>query len=314
SGYWKKGNKFISSNLPLKPDKEYDQRTKILGDLKSGNCTMLMSDVRVTDIGPFYFKVIIPGYEHFSFENNPVSINVTRIPDPPSLTVLVGKKVSASCSVIHSCPTMPPRITWNHAGAIKRRLKKLDQWKWESVTTLIFRPAASDFNKPLKCTVIYNGGKRAMSSTILKRLNKNWRWTVPQVPQIHSDMKGFRVMELKLWLSFLKLSIMHVAHDVQAIDWSVDIPSTIPAVEGSCLVIPCTYTYPSDRFKTSLPPLNGYWKKGKKIISSNLPLKLDKEYDQRTKLLGDLKSGNCTMLMSDVRATDIGPFHFRIVI
>ncbi|XP_068999179.1 myelin-associated glycoprotein-like [Embiotoca jacksoni] len=175
SGYWKKGKKIISSNLPLKLDKEYDQRTKLLGDLKSLNCTMLMSDVRATDIGPFHFRIVIPGFNQFSFINNRVSINVTRIPDPPSLTVMVGKKVSASCSVIHSCPTMPPQLTWNHAGAIKRRLKKLDQWKWETVTTLIFRPSASDFKKPLNCTVIYSGGKRAMSSTILKRLKKNWK-------------------------------------------------------------------------------------------------------------------------------------------
>ncbi|XP_068999181.1 myelin-associated glycoprotein-like [Embiotoca jacksoni] len=169
NGFWMRGHEIISSNLPLKLGKEYNKRTELLGDLKSLNCTMLMYGVRATDIGPFYFRIVIPRYSRFSFLNNPVSINVTRIPDPPSLTVKVGKKVSASCSVFHSCPTMPPRLIWNHPGAIKHRLKKLDQWKWETVTTLIFRPAASDFNKPLNCTVRYSGGKRAMSSTILRR-------------------------------------------------------------------------------------------------------------------------------------------------
>ncbi|XP_072250638.1 myelin-associated glycoprotein-like [Leuresthes tenuis] len=121
-------------------------------------------------------------------------------------------------------------------------------------------------------------------------------------------------MELKLWLSFLML---HVIPDVQSANtqWIIDVPSRIPAVQGSCVVIPCSYAYPKPRSKTILNSWRGFWKRGNKIVSTNLrKWKLTEEFKKRTQLLGNLGARNCTMLLDGVRSTDVGPFHFRIEI
>lgn len=95
--------------------------------------------------------------------------------------------------------------------------------------------------------------------------------------------------------------------------WTAKIPAKIPALQGSCVVIPCTYTYPRRTSKKILNSWRGFWKKGNKIISTNLPKwKLPGEYKKRTQFLGKLRARNCTMLLDGVRTTDVGPFYFRI--
>ncbi|XP_018542992.1 sialic acid-binding Ig-like lectin 14 [Lates calcarifer] len=168
-GFWKKGNKVVSTNIPKwKIPKEYKKRTQFLGDLTSRNCTMLLDGVRMTDVGSFYFRIEMPQYKRYSYIQNPVTINVTRNPQPPSLSVKRDGKVIATCSVTHSCPSIPPQLSWSRSGIVISHIKKLNQLKWKTVSTLIFQPLPADFNKPLNCTVKYRGGKQAKSSTILK--------------------------------------------------------------------------------------------------------------------------------------------------
>ncbi|XP_074539104.1 sialic acid-binding Ig-like lectin 14 isoform X2 [Halichoeres trimaculatus] len=167
-GFWKKGNQIISTNLPHRElSKEYRQRTMFLGDLRSRNCTMLLDGVRSTDTGPFYFAIELSLGMRFSYIKNAVTIDIIREPKPPSLSVQVSDKITASCSVTHSCPAMPPKLSWNHRGSITQRSKKRNEWKWEMVSTVTFTPLLSDFNKTLTCTVKYRGGKVAQNSTII---------------------------------------------------------------------------------------------------------------------------------------------------
>ncbi|KAM7382724.1 hypothetical protein PAMP_002441 [Pampus punctatissimus] len=168
-GFWRKGNKIVATNLPKwKLNKEYKKRTQFLGNLQARNCTMLLDGIRKTDVGQFYFRIEMPQYKSFSYTNNTVSIDVLRDPQPPSLSVRVkDDKVSASCSVSHSCPSIPPKFSWSRSGTTTYRSKRLDKWKWETVSTLTFHPRPSDFNKRLNCTVLYRGGRQAKNSTIL---------------------------------------------------------------------------------------------------------------------------------------------------
>ncbi|TMS10810.1 Myelin-associated glycoprotein [Larimichthys crocea] len=168
-GFWKKGDTIISTSLSswkLLP--EYKKRTSFLGNLASHNCTMQLDDVRQTDVGPFYFRIEMPQYKSFSYRKHPVSIDVISDPPPPSLSVKVDKKVRASCSVSHTCPTKPPLFSWSRPGAVKRQLKRLNKWTWQVVSTLTFVPLRTDFNKPLNCSVQYRGGKQVNSSMILR--------------------------------------------------------------------------------------------------------------------------------------------------
>ncbi len=106
-----------------------------------------------------------------------------------------------------------------------------------------------------------------------------------------------------------------VIHDVQSSrgQWTASVPMKIPALQGSCVVIPCTYTYPKPTSNKILNRWRGFWRKGNKIVTTNLrKWKLPEEYKKRTQFLGSLESRNCTMLLDGIRKTDVGPFYFRI--
>uniref|UniRef100_A0A665SZE6 Immunoglobulin domain-containing protein n=1 Tax=Echeneis naucrates TaxID=173247 RepID=A0A665SZE6_ECHNA len=151
--------RIVSTNLPKwKMTDEYKKRTQLLGDLKTRNCSMLLDAVRMTDVGPFYFRIEMPQYRSFSYTKKTVTLNVTSHPQSPSLSVRLTDKVTASCSVSHSCPSFPPKFTWSRSGVITHRSKRLNDWKWETVSALTFKPLPADFRMPLNCTVQYRGG------------------------------------------------------------------------------------------------------------------------------------------------------------
>lgn len=236
-GFWKKGDTIISTSLSswkLLP--EYKKRTSFLGNLASHNCTMQLDDVRQTDVGPFYFRIEMPQYKSFSYRKHPVSIDVisehcresfyiflrwyTNIlfivlwvmlvsyfpsagdPPPPSLSVKVDKKVRASCSVSHTCPTKPPLFSWSRPGAVKRQLKRLNKWTWQVVSKLTFVPLRTDFNKPLNCSVQYRGGKQVNSSMILRIWHEHSAW-----PKCHLSVS-------KWWQINECIEVSHLQFDV----------------------------------------------------------------------------------------------------
>ncbi|XP_034731347.1 myelin-associated glycoprotein-like isoform X1 [Etheostoma cragini] len=166
-GFWMKGKTIISTNIPKwRLTEEFRKRTQFLGKLQGRNCTMLLDAVRPTDVGPFYFRIEMPQYKSFTYPNT-VTLDVKSNPEPPSMSVSVYEKVTASCTVSHSCPTILPRFSWTHSGSVSTRSKKMNAWQWETVSTLSFVPKSTDSNLLLNCTVLYRGGKRATSSMIL---------------------------------------------------------------------------------------------------------------------------------------------------
>uniref|UniRef100_A0A3Q3F3Z9 Ig-like domain-containing protein n=1 Tax=Labrus bergylta TaxID=56723 RepID=A0A3Q3F3Z9_9LABR len=165
-GFWKKKATIISTNLPKwKLPTKYRKRTLFLGNLQTHNCTMMLDGVRRTDTGPFYFRIELPQYgRSYSYTKNDVTIDVMSNPPVPSLSVQVRDKITASCSVSHSCPSYPPQFIWSHPGIVTLRSKKLNMWEWETVSTVTLKPLPIDFNKNLTCTVKYRGGKQARNS------------------------------------------------------------------------------------------------------------------------------------------------------
>uniref|UniRef100_A0A3Q3B506 Ig-like domain-containing protein n=1 Tax=Kryptolebias marmoratus TaxID=37003 RepID=A0A3Q3B506_KRYMA len=154
--FWKTGNKIVSTNLrKWKLTPEFKKRSLFLGNVRGGNCTMMLDGVRTTDVGPFYFRIELPRYKTYTFSENTVTIVYK--------TECTGQ-LTASCSVSHSCRVMPPRLTWSRSGTTTTKTKKLNNWMWKTKSVLTFVPLASDFNKPLNCTVRYRGGKQAESS------------------------------------------------------------------------------------------------------------------------------------------------------
>ncbi|XP_078143224.1 myeloid cell surface antigen CD33-like [Centroberyx gerrardi] len=188
-GFWITGTRIVStSDRKWLLAREYRQRTQLLGDLRSLNCTMRIDGVRLSDTGPFYFRIAMPEYKSFSYKDHRVSIDVMRSLPAPSLFLCGELKldavVSASCSVSYSCPSFRPRFFWSRSGTTQVHSKKLNNWKWETTSTLKFRLLATDHNKLLNCSVMYRAGQRVKSSTVIQLIETPLNATAGPEPTV----------------------------------------------------------------------------------------------------------------------------------
>ncbi|XP_029361106.1 myelin-associated glycoprotein isoform X2 [Echeneis naucrates] len=111
------------------------------------------------------------GFENYSFKANSVSISVI---DKPSVALsmkkdmAVGQTTVASCSVSPFCPTSPPVFEWSHSGEARLQSQQFIDGQWKTTVTLNFLPSHTDHNKPLLCTVRFEGGVEFETSRVLK--------------------------------------------------------------------------------------------------------------------------------------------------
>ncbi|KAK6469959.1 sialic acid-binding Ig-like lectin 5 isoform X1 [Huso huso] len=89
-------------------------------------------------------------------------------------------------------------------------------------------------------------------------------------------------------------------------EWTAQLPETISAVEGSCVVIPCAFTYP----KGVEASITAVWYTSRRIFQSLVvyngedPLKVDARFLGRAFLIGNLTSGDCALKIDKVKTTD----------
>lgn len=98
--------------------------------------------------------------------------------------------------------------------------------------------------------------------------------------------------------------------------WNVWVPRDISAMTNSCVVIPCTFMYPS-----GIRPyrgVHGIWYFGQPYPQLFPPVVfktrtdiVHESYKGRTKLLGDLHQRNCTLLINNIGAEHSGRYYFR---
>uniref|UniRef100_A0A3P8N5M1 Ig-like domain-containing protein n=1 Tax=Astatotilapia calliptera TaxID=8154 RepID=A0A3P8N5M1_ASTCA len=90
--------------------------------------------------------------------------------------------------------------------------------------------------------------------------------------------------------------------------WTVDVPSSVEGLLGSCVVIPCSYNYPDIAAHT----FTGIWRIDDQVIYHPTESNTMEKYRGRTKLLGDLSKKNCSLMIENLQQSDGGPFFFRI--
>ncbi|ETE57513.1 hypothetical protein L345_16769, partial [Ophiophagus hannah] len=91
-------------------------------------------------------------------------------------------------------------------------------------------------------------------------------------------------------------------------------PDSLQAVQGSCAVLPCTFTFPSGVSDTN--GIVAIWFKEVDtqpitIFHSKSPETIDARFQSRTELLGDPLTRNCTLLLRHLRTQDGGKYSFR---
>lgn len=92
--------------------------------------------------------------------------------------------------------------------------------------------------------------------------------------------------------------------------WKSTVPSSVKGLRGSCVVIPCSFSYPNPREKPT--QFKGIWMDDKVTIFHPQHSEIQQNYQTRTKLLGDVQNKNCTLMIDPLQASDTGPFRFRI--
>uniref|UniRef100_A0A8C6P2Y0 Si:dkey-238d18.5 n=1 Tax=Nothobranchius furzeri TaxID=105023 RepID=A0A8C6P2Y0_NOTFU len=94
--------------------------------------------------------------------------------------------------------------------------------------------------------------------------------------------------------------------------WTATLPSSVQGLRGSCVVIPCTFSYP---YPSKTPPVfTGIWMDNNGIIFHPIESQIQQGYRSRTKLLGEVANKNCSLKIDPLQLNDNGPFYFRIEI
>ncbi|XP_072326180.1 sialic acid-binding Ig-like lectin 12 [Scyliorhinus torazame] len=97
-------------------------------------------------------------------------------------------------------------------------------------------------------------------------------------------------------------------------EWKGETPQQVTAETGLCVQIPCRYSYPSCLGSQSR---GGVWFNEESGTSAIAFHSKDDNYAlsrfrDRTRLSGDLKDGNCSLIINNIRREDAGPYYFRI--
>ncbi|XP_067094460.1 myelin-associated glycoprotein-like isoform X2 [Osmerus mordax] len=163
----------------------FKSRTKLLGSLGDGNCTLMMDQVKDHDNGPFCFRIEIPTHDKFSYVDQCVRIAMLSEPLKPTLlapkTATEGEPFTITCSIMHTCPSEWPSLTWSSGGSIITHHRNHGLGKWETLSTLTLLPQEKDDHSEVRCTAKFHGGKTSSQGfqIFVKRKENIWYIIVP---------------------------------------------------------------------------------------------------------------------------------------
>ncbi|XP_041081811.1 myelin-associated glycoprotein-like, partial [Polyodon spathula] len=89
------------------------------------------------------------------------------------------------------------------------------------------------------------------------------------------------------------------------------IPTNVSALKGSCVVIPCKFTF--SHFEKYAKLVHGMWQYNNfgRYINHPDSSQVVNTFKGRTYLIGDLQKHDCSLKIDAVKVDDIGPFCFR---
>ncbi|XP_053112697.1 sialoadhesin [Hemicordylus capensis] len=99
--------------------------------------------------------------------------------------------------------------------------------------------------------------------------------------------------------------------------WTVTYPERLSSVKDSCVLIPCTFSYPRDVVISQ--GIIAIWYRDHSnqrtvVYHSATPNTIDAQFRDRAELIGDLLTKNCTLLLRRLATEDSGSYSFRFEI
>ncbi|XP_056901509.1 uncharacterized protein LOC130532721 isoform X2 [Takifugu flavidus] len=165
-GVWtKKSGRNIYHNAQSQVLDHFKGRTKILGRMDEGNCSLEIDDINAFDNGPFCFHAEHKK-EKYRFNSSCVFVVMKASPDKPAMTQIptevdAGTIVTVSCSVTHTCSSHPPEFSWSVSNLTSEATHTLlPQGVWKSTSTITFMADGGDGEKSLTCTASYWRGRK----------------------------------------------------------------------------------------------------------------------------------------------------------
>lgn len=99
--------------------------------------------------------------------------------------------------------------------------------------------------------------------------------------------------------------------------WGSSSPNAVQGVKGSCLIIPCVFTFPADvEVPHGIVTIWYYDYPGSRLVvhHSGDPQLVEERFRGRTELLARPEHRKCTLLLKDLHPQDSGSYNFRFEI
>ncbi|XP_038568401.1 Schwann cell myelin protein-like [Micropterus salmoides] len=156
-------------------------RTRLLEEKSASNCTLEITEIKDHDNGPFCFRIELartPGdtstIDKFSFVEDCVEFTMLNEPPKPTLihpkTAIQDRPYTVMCSVIHTCPSNVPKLTWSRATTdtdVIEVHRQIYVGYWETLSILTFIPEEKDDHREVTCTSQFYGPKTSYSTLTL---------------------------------------------------------------------------------------------------------------------------------------------------
>ncbi|KAI4879309.1 hypothetical protein NFI96_021626 [Prochilodus magdalenae] len=141
-------------------------RTEFVGDVESGNCSLRINYV-LPAMNEYYLYPWVDAHvvQHkFYHTTVKLKVQVSTAETIPAVQLAVegtpkeGETLRVSCSVVHTCPSSPPTLSFGDTtGDIQRNQTDLGQGYWRAENTISFPARVSDQGKTVGCWVGHPG-------------------------------------------------------------------------------------------------------------------------------------------------------------
>ncbi|XP_059497277.1 hemicentin-1-like [Stegostoma tigrinum] len=135
-------------------------RTQLSGNLKNGDCSLIINRITQEDAGPYYFRVEFDNVNSYSYY--PVTqLHVSDFTDKPTIVpveIIAGKRVSLRCTFNTTCTGTAPALTWDTPTAVHGSVSNTATQHGATLTytsVLALTPSLRDQGQTLTCRVSY---------------------------------------------------------------------------------------------------------------------------------------------------------------